>query len=80
MSSKDFAQRLRVVVWAREKFADRRIALVELDGTFTLRSYTGDWTLDRTQSPPFAREKTTVYWTGKSLDEAEQAVNDAKQR
>jgi len=65
-----------VVRAARLKWNDRRIALVELNGVWTLKALTGIWSLDKTVSPPFAREASVVFWQGRSLEEAEQAVRN----
>jgi len=69
-------RRLEVVRAARLKWKDRRIALEELHGVWTLKGLTGIWSLDTTVDPPFAREASVVYWQGRSLEEAEQAVRD----
>lgn len=73
--AKDIKERRRAVwVAAREKWKDRRIALVELHGVWTIKALTGKWTLDTTVNPPFAREASVVYWEGKSLEEAEELL------
>lgn len=66
--------RLEVVLAARKKFNDRRIALEEINGVFTLKALTGIWNLDTSTNPHTARETSKIYWQGASLKEAETAV------
>ena len=68
------SERLAVVMAARRKWNDRFIALTELNGVFQLKSLTGKWELDTSVNPPFARDKSIVYWTGSSFEEAKKAV------
>lgn len=68
------SERLAVVMAARRKWGDIRIALVELNGIWTLRALTGRWELDVSVNPPFAREKTIIYWQGSSFKEARAEV------
>jgi hypothetical protein len=70
----DRERRLAVVMAARKKYGVGGMALEELRGVFTLKRLTGKWTLDTTVTPPFAREKSDIYWTGSSLEEAEKEV------
>jgi len=68
MKSK-LSRHLAIVMAARQKWGDKRIALeFDLpDGNYTLKSLTGKWTLDTSVSPPFAREKSVIYWQGRNL-------------
>lgn len=67
-------RKLKVMKAARVKWKDRRIAFEHLNGVWTLKALTGVWHLDTTVTPNFARENSVVYWTGRSLEEAEQVV------
>lgn len=81
-AEKDKQRRLAIVMAARVKWKDQRIALVELHGQFTLRALTGVYDKEVRGDGSFVfRERhhdvggiNRLYWTGLGLDEAEKMV------
>ena len=76
MKVRDYERRHVVMQAARAKWEDKRIAFVENPpGHFALKALTGIVASETIVNGVIVvREKSVIYWTGSSVEEAERVV------